>query len=203
MTPSRLTVNDLRSPVVGSISFALATGECMALMGASGSGKSTLLRLLADLDPSEGQVALNGQARDRMNPCEWRRRVMLVPAHAGWWSEEVAEHFSPERRPRLAELAASLRLPDDILDRTVATLSTGERQRLGLIRGLVETPDVLLLDEPTSGLDADTTLQVERCLDDARARGVAIVLVTHDIAQARRMGSRTCRLHAGALEWAP
>ena len=85
------------------------------------------------------------------------------------------------------------------MDWPVARLSTGERQRLALIRAMVLAPPVMLLDEPTSGLDHDTTLRVEAVLHERLTGGAAIVFVSHDKAQARRFGGRQLHIEAGVL----
>ncbi|WP_211352728.1 ABC transporter ATP-binding protein [Luteibacter pinisoli] len=199
MTTPTLVVDALRGPRIGPVSFDLAARECIAVMGASGAGKTLLLRLLADLDPGEGSVALAGQARNAMPATQWRKRVMLVPAVSGWWAPSVVEHFPSALLAAAASLCATLRLPEDILARDVLGLSTGEKQRLALVRALIESPEVLLLDEPTSGLDAEAVLAVEGCLRERRERGMAMVVVTHDITQARRMASRIFRIADGVL----
>jgi phosphate-transporting ATPase len=198
--PQGLVVQGLRGARIGPVSFTLAAGECMALTGASGAGKTLLLRQLADLDPGEGDVSLAGRSRGAYPAATWRRRVMLVPAAPGWWASTVAEHFPETSLADAARLCASMRLPAGILQREVIGLSTGERQRLALVRALVAHPDILLLlDEPTSGLDVDAVAAVERCLEDARQGGTALLVVTHDPAQARRIASSTYRLDGGTL----
>lgn len=194
-----LRVNGLRGPRVGPVTFHLAPAQCMAVTGASGAGKTVLLRLLADLDPGEGDVALDGEARSAMPASRWRSEVMYVPAVSGWWAPDVASHFSEKAVVVAADLCRAMQLPADIMDRAIAGLSTGERQRLAIVRALVASPRVLLLDEPTSGLDPATAVAVEACLRNIQERGTAILMVTHDAAQAGRMASRRFRLDAGAL----
>ncbi|MEX1827356.1 ATP-binding cassette domain-containing protein [Luteibacter sp. CQ10] len=200
MSGSGLTVNALRSHRIGPVSFDLRPGECAAVMGASGAGKTLLLRLLVDLDPGEGNVSLDGVERDSMSPPDWRRQVMLVPAVAGWWAATAGEHFTDASRADVAALCKELRLPDDIMERTVAHLSTGEKQRLALIRAIVERPVILLLDEPTSGLDQEAAWAVETCLTGLLGKGTGILLVTHDAGQASRVATRIYLLKDGSLQ---
>jgi putative ABC transport system ATP-binding protein len=200
MSPAYFQVEQLSSPRVGPVSFALERGECMAVMGVSGAGKTVLLRLVADLDPGEGRVVLNGASRDAMPAAAWRRRVAYVPAASGWWAPQVAEHFAADTNVEAKRLCAAMRLPGDVLERPVAGLSTGERQRLALVRALVQSPEVLLLDEPTSGLDAATAEAVEACLREAQdQQETSLVLVTHDPAQAARMANQRYQLEQGRL----
>jgi len=194
-----LAVDDLRGTGVGPISLTLAAGERVAIMGASGAGKSLFLRQLADLDPGEGHVALRGERREAMAGSTWRQRVMLVPAQSGWWAPTVDMHVDPSARAHAATLAHRLRLPDDILTREVRVLSTGERQRLALIRALARSPAVLWLDEPTSGLDPDAMAAVEALLIERSHEGVGIVMVTHDATQARRVANRSFLMEKGRL----
>lgn len=202
MRSQGLVVDRLQCNRVGPISFSLAPGECIAVMGPSGAGKTLLLRQLVDLDPGSGHVFLEGQRREAYPAPEWRRRVMLVPAVSAWWAATVAEHFQDGVLADASRLCASMRLPEDALNRDVTTLSTGERQRLALVRALTAVPDILLLDEPTSGLDVDTMLAVEQCLTDVQGQGTALLIVTHDEAQARRLATTIYRLGGGTLRTA-
>jgi len=192
-----LTAHGLGHNHLGPVSLTLAPGECVALRGPSGAGKSVLLRAIVDLDPNQGQVDLAGIPRETTPAPEWRQRVTYLPAEPGWWSLVVRDHF---RDPALAmPLLESLGMSADTLDWPVARLSTGERQRLGLARSLVGNPEVLLLDEPTSALDSENTARVEALLRDRLARGVGIVLVTHDTAQSERMAHRVITLRNGRV----
>lgn len=192
-----LRVRGLAFIGVGPVDFDLERGECVALTGPSGSGKTLLLRALADLDPNEGRVTLDGAARERFPAPRWRRLVGYLPVESGWWADLVGDHF-PDRQAA-AELTAALGLPAKALDWPVARLSTGERQRLALARALIQAPKVLLLDEPTSGLDGQATERVEALLRARLAAGTAILLATHDRDQAARMARRLLRLEGGRV----
>lgn len=192
-----LRVADLSTDLIGPISLDLSAGECIAIEGASGAGKSLLLRAIADLDPNRGAVSLDGRARADFDAPEWRRRVALVPAESGWWGDTVAEHFAPAPDPVPWLEALGLAAAPGW---EVARLSTGERQRLALVRALQTAPRCLLLDEPTSALDAAATRAVENLLAAQMSAGRAVVLVTHDPAQAGRLAARTYRMDQGRLE---
>ncbi len=189
-----LSVHGLHTKAGGPADLEVAAGEIVALRGASGSGKSLLLRALADLDPAEGEVALDGTPRAAIPAPEWRRRVAFVPAESGWWADRVGAHFTGG-----AELVEALGLDRGALDWEVGRLSTGERQRLAIARALALDPEVWLLDEPTAALDAEAAGRVERLIREGRARGAAILMVTHDPGQARRLADRTLQIHAGRL----
>lgn len=191
-----LEVVGLRTRHVGPASFTVPAGGCVALQGPSGGGKSLLLRALADLDPAEGIVRLNGEPRESMRADLWRRRVAMVPAESGWWADQVAAHFPDAVDP--APLLAAVDLPE-AAEWEVARLSTGEKQRLALARALALEPAALLLDEPTAALDAAATARVEALLTARQAAGAAILLVTHDAAQAERMADMRLWIEKGRL----
>jgi ABC-type iron transport system FetAB ATPase subunit len=193
-----LEISALRRLQVGPIGFTLESGACVSITGKSGSGKSLLLRMIADLDPHDGDATLDGHACSRMPAPQWRRMVSYVAANAGWWEERVAPHFPLDTD--FETLLPSLGIPAEAALWPIARLSTGERQRLALLRALCPANRVLLLDEPTSGLDATSVGLVEALLREQLAGGIAIVLVTHDPAQALRMASRHLELRDGQLK---
>jgi len=193
-----LVIDGLRRLSFGPFAFEVARGECVGIAGPSGSGKSVLLRMIADLDPHDGSARLDDVACEAMPAPAWRRQVTYVAAESGWWADRVGAHFGD--RAAAGALLPALGVAGDALDWPVTRLSTGERQRLALIRALIQAPRVLLLDEPTSALDPETTQAVEALLRQALARGAAIVLVSHDPAQAARLATRRFRMTAGRLE---
>jgi putative ABC transport system ATP-binding protein len=164
-----LLIMGLRNAIAGLFELSLGHGACAAITGPSGSGKSLFLRMVADLDPNEGEVWFNGYRRSSMTAQEWRKKVMYVPAESGWWADTVAHHFSRDKQDEFMVLAMRLGLRADIYDASVRQLSTGEKQRLSLIRALLLHPPVLLLDEPTAALDSDSAANVEGAA--ARAPG--------------------------------
>jgi len=192
-----LSVANLTRPGLDSTSFELATGECIALRGPSGAGKTLLLRALADLDPNEGRISLDGTPREKIPAPTWRRRVGYVPAEPGWWSERLGEHF--QDWDAQAGPARRLKIPPDIAERRVSQLSTGERQRLALLRALEHRPEVLLLDEPTGPLDEEATAAVEAMLREKIGNGLAVIWVTHDKRQAERVAGRQFWIDRGRL----
>ncbi len=192
-----LKIRGLARPGLEPSDLDVAAGECVAVSGPSGAGKSLLLRAIVDLDPNQGDVSLDGNGRAAMAAPDWRRRVVYVPAEAGWWADRVADHF-PD--PAIAApLVTRLGLPAAAMEWEVARLSTGEKQRLALARAMVISPDALLLDEPTSGLDPETTAIVESMLHERVADGIAVLIVTHDARQAKRLAKRRYRMAKGKL----
>ncbi|MCK1624197.1 ATP-binding cassette domain-containing protein [Bradyrhizobium sp. 160] len=182
-----LTVRALRRLHV-SVSFDLQDGECVALQGPSGVGKTLLLRAIADLDPNEGTVKLNGTLREAMPSPAWRKLVTYLAAEPGWWSDNVQEHFSSWNDA--LPLVTRLGLPPHCGSWPIQRLSSGERQRVGLVRALMLQSRVLLLDEPTSALDSASAAAVESLIAERISDGTSVLWSTHDNAQARRVGSR-------------
>lgn len=192
-----LSVRGLVRPGIDVPDFDLAAGEALSVMGPSGSGKSLFLRSLADLDPNEGDLRLNGKSRETMPGPQWRRWVTYVPAESGWWAERVGAHF--EDWDATAPSAGRLGFPADAGGWPVSRLSTGEHQRLALLRALepIRVDRLLLLDEPTSGLDTGSIAVVEGRLREFLADGGGLVFVTHDAAQAKRLSTRCLRFAGG------
>jgi putative ABC transport system ATP-binding protein len=187
-----LEVDGLRTAQLGPLDLRLQPGEMVQITGASGSGKSLLLRALADLDPSQGLVRLAHRDRASIAPTEWRRQVAYVPAETAWWAPRVDEHFPAgwDRAQALSWLER-FSLPAEALGWEVERLSSGERQRLGLLRAFLNRPRVLLLDEPTANLDLENTRRIERAVRGYLAEEEAGALwVSHDTLQRSRLGGR-------------
>ncbi len=186
-------VNNLVYGGFGPVSFDLPAGECIGIFGESGCGKTRLLRSIADLDPHHGAVVLNGGNALSMPASQWRRTVAFLPAESQWWFDSVSPHFKVF--PDQQELH-SLGLPESILNAEVSHLSSGEKQRLALLRALRNSPLVLLLDEITSHLDAERAALTERKIAQLQSSGdLAVVWVSHNMDQLRRVCSRI--LHMG------
>jgi putative ABC transport system ATP-binding protein len=175
-----------------------------AIVGPSGSGKSTLLRLLNRLaDPDSGAVLYRGRSVAEHDPLELRREVSLVPQLPALLEGTVGSNLHYAARLAGAEPDADrcLRLAGldpEFAERDVGRLSVGEQQRAMLARALVQRPRVLLLDEPTSALDEGARDAVERTLGELRGElEIALVVVTHDPAQARRLSDWVVRLEDG------
>jgi len=181
-----------------ALDLDLADGQCAWVSGASGSGKTVFLRAVADLDPNDGDLTLDGLDRDHFSAPEWRRRVTYVSAEPVWWADSAGAHFSDH--VRAAELMVEIGLAADILGAEIARLSTGERQRLALVRALIQGPRVILLDEPTSALDEKAVDAVESLLRKYKADGLSVILVTHDPVQGKRLADGCFEMRNGILE---
>lgn len=192
-----LKIENLRARGVAVDALEVAAGDCVAVMGPSGSGKSLLLRAVADLDPNEGRVSLDGHDRDAMTGPAWRRQVVYVGPESGWWEDVVRAHFDDPD----AVMGILLRLgfKNGAMDWPITRLSTGERQRLAIARALDRGPRVLLMDEPTGALDPEATARVEAIISDFLMGGGVVLMATHEKSQAERLADRVLRIEDGRV----
>ena len=197
--PVRLSARDLRSRFGGPFTFDVRKGECIAIQGPSGAGKSVLLRMLADLDPHAGDALLDGHPASSMPAPAWRAAVVYQAAEPAWWEDTARGHFTGVDADVVERTLAALGLAESVLDTDIERLSTGERQRLALVRSLARRPRVLLLDEPTAALDPASIGHAEALLAGCLAEGMAVLIVTHAAAQARRIAHRIFHLERGKL----
>ena len=194
--------------IIDQISFAVHTGDLVAVIGPSGAGKSSLLRLINRLDePTGGTVYLEGQDYRELAPRDLRRRVGMMMQAAHLFPGTVAENlrFGPRQQEReltddeVATLLAQMGLPG-FADREITHLSGGEAQRVSLARTLANRPAVLLLDEPTSALDERAAQGIEALLQRIlQEEKLTALMITHDTEQAARLANRALLLKAGQL----
>jgi ABC-type glutathione transport system ATPase component len=200
------------------VSFALAKGEILAILGASGAGKSTLAMCLAGLErPAAGSIWFEG--RDLVSITEpqlraVRPQIQLVfqdPAHSlsprmdvfeiltePWRIKRCFTHA--ERRRQADELLHTVGLSPAMFDRKAGELSGGQRQRLAIARGLALNPKLLVLDEALSALDPSVQAQIANLLVDLRqSRKLAMILITHDPAMAVHFANQVAVMHRGKI----
>lgn len=171
-----------------AIDLALVEQDVCMLSGPSGSGKSQFLKALADLIEHEGEVFLNGKEANQCMPHEWRAQVMYFAAETAWWGDSVKEHFTeiPD-----ADALKSIGLKEQMLNENPDTLSSGEKQRLALLRGLQYKPKVLLLDEVTANLDPASEALVEQLIKAyLTEQSAAAIWISHAPAQIERMATQ-------------
>jgi osmoprotectant transport system ATP-binding protein len=199
--------------LLSEINLTVCRGETLVLLGQSGSGKTTLLKLINRLlDPTDGEVRIEGRPTTQWNPIQLRRRIGYVIQETG-----LFPHFTIERNvgvvPRLeawpqqrvqARTLEMLRLvglpPDEFATRMPHELSGGQRQRAGVARALAADPPVLLMDEPFGALDPVTRIGLQREFSSLASRlGKTIVFVTHDLREALRLATRIAMLEEGRL----
>lgn len=180
----------------GPVDLQIKASECIGLSGESGSGKSLLFRALADLDEHQGEIKLDDISQQSISAHQWRKKVALLSAETHWWFDTVKEHFNELS----AEYLQQLGFDNDVSNWTVSRLSSGEKQRLGLIRLLENQPEVLLLDEPTANLDKGNTDLFEKfVVDYLKNNSACAIWISHDIEQLQRICQRRYEIANGEL----
>lgn len=185
--------------VLRNITFEIAAGEFVAIVGRSGCGKSTLLRIVAGLDAaSAGTVRFDDPSPIAPSPT---RLMFQEPRLLPWKRviDNVALGLPRDERGRALDALAQVGLSDRA-DEWPAALSGGQRQRVALARALVHAPRVLLLDEPLGALDALTRIDMQRLIERCwRAHGLTAVLVTHDVQEAVALADRIVSIDQGRV----
>ena len=191
--------------LIDGVDIDIRPGRRTVVMGANGAGKSLLLRLLHGLiRPTAGEVFWRGRPLNRegrlAQAMVFQRPVLLRRSALAnlRFALSVRGLSGPERAAREAEALERSRL-GGLAGRPARVLSGGEQQRLAVARALACAPGLLFLDEPTASLDPGSTRAIERLVREAHESGVAIVLVTHDTGQARRLGDDLVFLHGGRV----
>lgn len=200
-------------PILHDLTFSVARGEVMMLLGRSGSGKTTTLRLINRLEvPTQGQVRVEGKTTTEWDPIRLRRgigyaiqevglfphytvekNVALIPSLEGWNREKTMA--------RVKEVLRLVGLPDsNFSQRYPDQLSGGQRQRVGLARALAADPPILLMDEPFGALDPLSRLQLQQEFRNLQKRLCkTVVFVTHDVGEALMLGDRIALMESGKL----
>jgi ABC-type methionine transport system ATPase subunit len=190
--------------ILAGVDALVPDGEVTAVVGPSGAGKSTLLRAINRLiEPSSGEVYLDGEPTGSLDPLELRRRVGMVfqiPALFGTAVEE-AILYGAHLAGRSADAGRLLKvvgLDPSMAGRAPETLSVGQQQRVSVARALALKPEALLLDEPTSALDEAARRKIEELVRDLNTRlGLTIVFVSHDLSQVERVADHVVLLAEG------
>jgi len=196
---------------VEDLSLDVAEGQIVVLVGPSGCGKTTTMRMINRLlEPDEGTIEVDGKDVLHQDPDQLRRQIGYVIQTIGLMPHRTVEQNvgtvpwllgwdKPRIQARVRELAAQLRLGDELLGRYPAELSGGQRQRVGVARALAADPPVMLLDEPFAAVDPIVRAALQdQFLELQRSLRKTIVFVTHDIDEAIKMADRIAILNTGA-----
>ena len=190
--------------VLTDVSASFVRGAATAIVGPSGAGKTSLLRCLNRLEePHEGRVLLDGVDIREIDPPELRRRVGMIfqtpVIFEGGVRANLAYGLNGVDDAALAAALDEASLSRSFLERDSSALSVGQAQRVCIARALVRRPEVLLMDEPTSALDKDAAARIEKLIRSLADLGLAIVVVTHDLDQARRVAESGMLLVEGRV----
>ena len=200
---------------VRPMSFEVATGETLGVVGESGCGKSTLARMLVGLlEPSEGRIEIEGSALDTADPAEFGKLIQYVfqdPQSSLNPRKTIRQVMEaplkqlhgmqrPQRDRRISEIFASVNLREEFLNRYPHEFSGGQAERIGIARALAADPRIIILDEPVSALDVSVQAQVLNLLADLKLRfGLTYLFITHDLAVVEAVSDRIIVLYFGAV----
>ena len=187
--------------LIAPVSLEIAAGPSTVILGANGAGKSVLMRLMHGLiAPSSGSILWSGDNARRRQAMVFQRPVLLRRTALAnvTYALKLANVPRAERQGIALEALESVGLVS-LANRPARVLSGGEQQRLALARAWALHPEVLFLDEPTASLDPSSTREIERVIQAFDAAGTKIIMATHNLGQARRLGDEVLFLHQGRL----
>jgi iron complex transport system ATP-binding protein len=202
--------------ILHGIDLEARASQILAILGPNGAGKSTLLRALAGLVPADGEILIEGTALPALSLAERARRIGYVPqqsgldapllvrevvgqaryAHTGWLTSLTTATMASTDRQAIDEAMQSVDV-GHLADDRFTKISHGERRRVLLARALATSASIILLDEPTAGLDVAHILGLFETLQAVAARGRAVVVVLHQLDEARRWADRALLLAGG------
>ena len=199
-----------KKPALQHMSLTIETGEFFVIVGTSGSGKTTTLKMINRLlTPTEGTVLIDGTDISQLEPRQLRLNIgyvlqtgALFPNLTVYEIEIIPEMKGWPKEERQKTIRAYLSLvgldADQYMNRYPRDLSGGEQQRVGILRAIVAKPDILLMDEPFSALDPISRNQLQELIKNLhRTFKMTIVFVTHDMAEAVKLGDRICVMSSG------
>jgi osmoprotectant transport system ATP-binding protein len=197
---------------VDDVSLSFEKGEFIAFIGTSGSGKTTTMRMINRMiEPTSGQILINGEDIAKKDPVELRREIGYVIQQIGLMPHMTIREnivmvpkllkWSDEKRKEIAErLIKLVDLPDEFLDRYPSELSGGQQQRIGVVRALAADQDIILMDEPFGALDPITREALQDLVKELQQEmGRTIIFVTHDMDEALKLADRIVIMREGRV----
>lgn len=189
-----------------SVSLEAKSGKIIVLIGVNGAGKTTLMRIIAGLEePSMGSISFNGQS---MNAKGLRKLATMVFQRTAMFNRSVYDNVAfglkvrGEEDQEIAEkVPQALHLVGlaNFEKRKARKTSGGEQQRISLARAFLLNPRILLLDEPTANLDPNSAMIIERAITSRKREDEIIIIATHNLAQARRLGDEIIHIYNGRI----
>jgi osmoprotectant transport system ATP-binding protein len=200
--------------VLEHLNLAIPRGEFVTMIGSSGSGKTTALKMVNRLiEPTSGDVLVDGRNVRDVDPIQLRRNIgyaiqgsvlfphMTVEDNISYVPNLLNKRDHERTRKAVRKWMDIVGLPDDLLERYPSELSGGQQQRVGIARALAASPDILLMDEPFGAVDEITRGQLQAEIARIHCEtGITVMFVTHDIAEALRLGTRVLVLDAGKVQ---
>lgn len=199
--------------IIKQLDLKIEDGAFLTIVGTSGSGKTTLLKMINGLvKPSQGEILINGQDVQETDLIELRRNIGYSIQGNGLFShltvaENIAFVLNLQKKNQVEiekvvdEKLAMLGLDTQLKNRYPAALSGGQAQRVGIARALAATPNILLMDEPFGAVDAITRYQLQHELKSLHEEtGITVVFITHDIAEALKLGTKILVLDKGEIQ---
>lgn len=200
--------------VLEHLDLKIPRGEFVTMIGSSGSGKTTALKMVNRLiEPTSGDVLVDGRNVRDVDPIQLRRNIgyaiqgsvlfphMTVEDNISYVPNLLNKRDLERTRKAVRKWMDIVGLPDDLLERYPSELSGGQQQRVGIARALAASPDILLMDEPFGAVDEITRGQLQAEIARIhRETGITVMFVTHDIAEALRLGTRVLVLDAGKVQ---
>lgn len=209
-----LSINNLtyeadNTKILSGITFNVEQGDCISIVGQSGSGKSTLLKLCSDLiQVTNGEIIYRGKSYKDYNPLELRRKISYCVQLPYLFGNTVLDNLEFPFKIRKKELDKErvlylmnrFNLDESFLEKNVASLSGGEKQRVSLIRNLIFEPDIILLDEVTAALDKENAEIVEAYIKELNENGTTVLWITHSKEQSEGIFNKRITIDGGRLK---
>ena len=201
------------NPILNNFNLEVSKGEFLTIIGSSGCGKTTVLKLTNGLlEPSEGNIFIQGEDISRLDQIKLRRNIgyviqgvglfphMNIEKNISYVPKLINNKNKSEIKDKVHELIKIVGMTEDMLDRYPSELSGGQRQRVGIARALAASPKILLMDEPFGAVDEITRkLLQEEILRIHKEFNMTIVFITHDIKEALKLGTRVIVMDKGEI----